>query len=294
MSKRAIRIPRLRAGRRVRWTFEVSADVGGENGARAKKTSRKRQRATSPAQPVAPLLSSPVARPAAPGRRAIHLQMITVAMVMLCVVTLTLSRRPSAVEAAAADAQPERLVQPAVALVPQAVAPATASTAAAVAVAPAVPPRAVSESSAKAAALKAEKKRIAEAASPTAAVTAIDEALSKEDSTTTLAASEAISSEPVPVSPDPVGPGAVTVTGCLETNNGDRFRLTDAEGIDVARSRSWRTGFLKKQSTSVVLVDPPDTRTLKTQVGQRVAATGLLTNRELRVTSLRVIGARCD
>jgi hypothetical protein len=143
---------------------------------------------------------------------------------------------------------------------------------------------------------KTEKNRIAEAASPAAAVNAIDEALSKTDSTTELAATSApISAEPAPVSPVAVGPGSVTVTGCLETSGNDnRFRLTDTEGLDAPKSRSWRTGFLKKQSTSVALVEPPDPHALQTQVGQRVAATGLLTNRELRVTSLRVIASRCN
>jgi hypothetical protein len=47
MSKHAIRIPPVRAGRRVRWTFEVSADVGAETSARAKKTPKKRQPARS-------------------------------------------------------------------------------------------------------------------------------------------------------------------------------------------------------------------------------------------------------
>src|SRR6185503_12533026 len=46
VSKHAIRIPPLRVGRRVRWTFEVSADVGAENTARAKKTSKKTPKKT--------------------------------------------------------------------------------------------------------------------------------------------------------------------------------------------------------------------------------------------------------
>jgi hypothetical protein len=223
--------------------------------------------------------------------------MVAAAMITMFVVTLTLSRRPAPLAAAAAeDALPEQLQQSsAIKLGAQPVATASAPTAAGVALAPVIAPQAVRESSAKAAVLKSEKNRIAEAASPAAAVKAIDEALGKTDSATELVASESISAEPAPVSPDPRALGTVTVTGCLESSGNDnRFRLTDTEGVEAPRSRSWRTGFLRKRSTSVALVEPPDPHELQTQVGQRVAATGLLTSRELRVASLRVIGPRCN
>jgi hypothetical protein len=218
--------------------------------------------------------------------------MLAAAMVMICVVTLTVSRRPAPLAAAgAADAQPERLQQSSdLAPVAQPAVPALAPIAAGVAVAPAVAPRAVSEAAAKAALQKSEKTRIAEATSPTAAVAAIDEALAK----TKFAPSESISADPASASVDPAVPGTVTVTGCLETSGKNQFRLTDTEGVDAPKSRSWRSGFLKKSSTSVALVAPPDPYTLQTQAGQRITATGQMTNRELRVTSLQVIGARCD
>ena len=306
MSKRAIKIPSLRAGRPVRLTFEVSADVGAENGAPAKKTPKKRYRAitarrvtpvaatTSAAQPAASSATSSSAHPAVSARRPVHLQMLAAAMVTICVVTLTVSRRPAPLAAAdAADTQPERLRQSSdLAPVAQAVVPAAAPTAA-VAIAPVVTPRPLNESTVKAA-VKSEKTRIAEATSPSAAVAAIDEALAKEDASTKFAPSESISADPAPVGVDPVAPGSVTVTGCLESSGNNRYQLTDTEGAEAPRSRSWRSGFLKKRSTSVALVAPPDPETLRTQVGQRIAATGELTSRELRVTSLQVLGARCD
>ena len=49
MPKRAIRIPALRAGRRVRWTLEVSANVG--DGSVHAKKSRKHTRAKRPKNP---------------------------------------------------------------------------------------------------------------------------------------------------------------------------------------------------------------------------------------------------
>ena len=43
-------------------------------------------------------------------------------------------------------------------------------------------------------------------------------------------------------------PDMVTITGCLEVStSGDTFRLTDTEGVDAPKSRSWRSGFFKKR-----------------------------------------------
>ena len=90
-------------------------------------------------------------------------------------------------------------------------------------------------------------------------------------------------------------PALVTITGCLEVStDGDTFRLTNAEGVDAPKSRSWRTGFLKKRPAPVTLVEPPDRLALTTHVGRRVAATGQLASRELRVSSLRVVGPSCN
>ena len=87
----------------------------------------------------------------------------------------------------------------------------------------------------------------------------------------------------------------VTITGCLEiSTSGDTFRLTDAEGVDAPKSRSWRTGFFKKRPAPVTLVGPPDRQALTSSVGRRVAATGQLASRELRVSSLRVVGPSCN
>jgi hypothetical protein len=221
---------------------------------------------------------------------------VALAIVTLFVAaTLAVPSRPAPVAAAADGAQPEKLQQSSdIKLGAQPDATASALAAPGAAVAPVIAPRAVIEPSAKAGLSKAEKNHIAESATPAAAVTAIDEALGKIDSTTELAASESISTEPARVSSDRVEPGSITITGCLEASvSEDRFRLTDTEGVDVPTSRSWRTGFLKKRSTSVALIEPPDPHALRAQIGQRVAATGLLTSRDMRVTSLRVIGPRC-
>jgi hypothetical protein len=87
----------------------------------------------------------------------------------------------------------------------------------------------------------------------------------------------------------------VTITGCLEASgNGDGFRLTDTEGANAPKARSWRTGFLKKRSAAVDLVGVPDVAALHRQVGQRIAVSGVQTNRDLRVSSVRVVSASCN
>jgi hypothetical protein len=96
-------------------------------------------------------------------------------------------------------------------------------------------------------------------------------------------------------SPASLAPALVTITGCLEVStDGDEFRLADVEGTDAPKSRSWRTGFLKKRPAPVTLVDPPDRQALRTNVGHRVAATGQLASRDLRVSSLTVVGSSCN
>src|SRR5580765_6029145 len=92
--------------------------------------------------------------------------------------------------------------------------------------------------------------------------------------------------------PEAVRPVTVTITGCLETIvDEDRFRLTDIEGADAPKARSWRSGFLTKRSAPVELVALSNPLEVRKYVGRRVVATGLLTSRELRVRSLQSAGA---
>jgi hypothetical protein len=44
----------------------------------------------------------------------------------------------------------------------------------------------------------------------------------------------------------------------------------------------------------VALVEQPDPHALQIQVGKRVAATGQLIDRELKVSSVRVVSPSCD
>jgi hypothetical protein len=104
-------------------------------------------------------------------------------------------------------------------------------------------------------------------------------------------AAPALASTPVAI----VEPAPVTITGCLEVSvNADEFRLTDTQGFDAPKSRSWKSGFIKKHSAPVMLVDLADAHAAQAQVGKRVAATGHLASNELRVSSLRVVSPSCD
>jgi hypothetical protein len=341
VSKHAIRIPPLRAGRRVRWTFEVSAEVGAENGARAKKTPKKGQRAkptekmtrtsashreppvvpesaqpsattpaleataaattVSPAESVVPLVTPHVAQhPPAPVPRATHLRTIALAGVTLLVVAaLAFPRHPSApgTDDGAAGSQPKRREQPAdlVALSLQPAALPAAPIAAPVAASATVAPSAVSAPSKKTLVPKPETNGIRESTQsgvPVAAVTTVADIPFQEDAAASRPRSETIA-PPAPefVSTRTGGTMPVTITGCLEVSvNQDEFRLTETEGVDAPRSRSWRMGFLKKRSAPVALVEAPDRLALQTHVGRRVAATGLLTSHDLKVSALRVVG----
>ena len=74
----------------------------------------------------------------------------------------------------------------------------------------------------------------------------------------------------------------------------DQFRLTETEGAAAPKARSWRSGFLKKGSTPVELVEISDPLALRQHVGQRVVASGVLSGRDLRLRSFQPAGAPCD
>jgi len=88
------------------------------------------------------------------------------------------------------------------------------------------------------------------------------------------------------------GAPAVTIFGCLEHSN-DTYRLTDTDGVDAPKARSWKSAFLKKGSASLEIVDPGNRAHLSSQVGHRVGVTGTLSDRQLQVRSVRKISSSC-
>ena len=93
-----------------------------------------------------------------------------------------------------------------------------------------------------------------------------------------------------PIEPEREKTASVTVSGCLESDEGT-FLLTDAAGANAPTSRSWKSGFLKKRPAHIELADGVGTLSLRNHVGRRIAATGTLVEREMRVDSVRVVGA---
>jgi hypothetical protein len=85
----------------------------------------------------------------------------------------------------------------------------------------------------------------------------------------------------------------VTLTGCLVQTD-ETFRLKDAAGTAVPKSRSWKSGFLKKGSAPVEVVDAAHALMLANYVGRRVSVTGTLVDREMQARSLRRVAASCD
>jgi hypothetical protein len=82
----------------------------------------------------------------------------------------------------------------------------------------------------------------------------------------------------------------VVITGCLE-KHGSGFRLSDPSGASVPKSRSWKSGFLRKSAAAIDLVGVSSRAA--DAVGTRVRVTGVLANRELQARSLDRIAASC-
>ena len=82
----------------------------------------------------------------------------------------------------------------------------------------------------------------------------------------------------------------ITVVGCLERTD-EGFRLKETSGADAPKARSWKSGFLKKSSSSLDVVDTSRTLQLATHVGRRVSVTGTVDDRELLARSIRTVGA---
>lgn len=97
--------------------------------------------------------------------------------------------------------------------------------------------------------------------------------------------------ESAPSAPAPT-PAAMTVTGCLERHD-QTFRLKDTTGLDAPKSRSWRSGFLKKGTASIEVVDAANRVKLTDHIGQRVSVTGVLVDREIQVHSLQRVATSC-
>jgi hypothetical protein len=90
----------------------------------------------------------------------------------------------------------------------------------------------------------------------------------------------------------PIEP-SVTITGCLQRED-EEFWLTNTSGTDAPKSRSWRSGFLRKRQPRIQLVDTTNTLRLRDHVGRRVSATGVLDDREMRARYVGRVADKCS
>jgi cell division protein FtsN len=87
-------------------------------------------------------------------------------------------------------------------------------------------------------------------------------------------------------------PAAVTITGCLERSDAT-YRLKDTSGANAPKTRSWKSGFLKKNTATIQIVDPAKRLKLSDHVGQRVSVSGTLADREMKARSLQRVSTSC-
>jgi hypothetical protein len=85
---------------------------------------------------------------------------------------------------------------------------------------------------------------------------------------------------------------ATTITGCLMFDDGN-YRLKDVAGEAAPKSRSWKSGFLRKRSTTIDVFDAAHSLGMANYVGKRVEATGTLSEREMQVRSLQRVADSC-
>jgi hypothetical protein len=83
-----------------------------------------------------------------------------------------------------------------------------------------------------------------------------------------------------------------TIEGCLVQDD-ETFQLKNTAGENAPKGRSWKSGFLKKSSKTIEIVDARHRMNLAGHVGERVSVSGMLDDREMQGTSLKRIAESC-
>jgi hypothetical protein len=89
------------------------------------------------------------------------------------------------------------------------------------------------------------------------------------------------------------GAEIASIEGCLVQDDG-QFRLKNTSGEDAPRGRSWKSGFLHQGSKIIDVLDETHRLNLARHVGERVAITGVLDDRELQGTALKRVAESCN
>ena len=148
-------------------------------------------------------------------------------------------------------------------------------------------PAAAPEAAGKAAPRPATRKPAAAASTRPAASAATTLPVPvKSDMTTVVTAPAPRQQETAPVD-------VVTISGCLEQDD-ERFRLKDTTGDEAPKGRSWKSGFMRRSSSTIDVIDQANRHHLPTYVGQRVSVTGTLVEHEMQVRSVRIVAISCE
>lgn len=145
----------------------------------------------------------------------------------------------------------------------------------------------------------AKKAPARRAAAPAAKPAAAKSSSTKAAKTTTSAAEPAPLAAGAPVKAEATATKAaaadatITIVGCLERND-DTYRLKDTEGENAPKSRSWKSGFLRKGSAKVDIVDASNRLRLENHVGHRISVTGMLKDKEIHARSLQHLSPSCN
>jgi hypothetical protein len=87
---------------------------------------------------------------------------------------------------------------------------------------------------------------------------------------------------------------ATTITGCLVMRDDGMFQLKDNDGEHAPKARSWKSGFIKKGSANIDVLDAGNRLKLGSHLGYRVSVLGALTDRRMRARSMRATSEPCD
>ena len=90
------------------------------------------------------------------------------------------------------------------------------------------------------------------------------------------------------------GAVATTITGCLVRRDGGMFQLKDTDGEHAPKARSWKSGFIKKGSADIDVLDSGNRLKLGSHVGYRVSVLGTLADRQMRARSVRATSEPCE
>lgn len=87
---------------------------------------------------------------------------------------------------------------------------------------------------------------------------------------------------------------SITLTGCLEAD-GRKFVLTDLEGKQAPKGRSWKTGFITKRTKAVEVVGNSSSVKLGDHLGHRVSVVGVKDgDTHVRARSIKQLATSCS